>query len=98
MRMILICVNLIENDSHLAPSHLCPALFRLGTGEGVALELSKKVGAHSPIPKFFLKLFQLQQNNTGLLLTSIDWDCVGIAWLTVDELWHPLFFLLFKKK
>jgi hypothetical protein len=62
--------------------------------EGVALEPCKKGGAHSPIPEFFHKLFPVAGKQHRLLAS-----CYGrwtAWWLTVDELWHPLFFLLWR--
>ena len=61
---------------------------------GVGLERIGKGGAHSPIPEISPKLFLLQQNNTAYLLARTVWIC---AWLTVDELWHPLFVSVRKK-
>lgn len=61
---------------------------------GVGLERIGKGGAHSPIPEISLKLFLLRTNNTAYLLARTMWTC---AWLTVDELWHPLFFLCLKE-
>ena len=64
------------------------------SGGGVGLERIGKGGAHSLIPEISPKLFLLHTNNTAYCLARTVW--IG-AWLTVDELWHPLGELLLKK-
>jgi hypothetical protein len=46
-------------------------------GGGVALEMDQKGGAHSPIPKISLKLFQLLKNNIAYLFKDVV-DCVMV--------------------
>jgi hypothetical protein len=63
--------------------------------EGVALPLIGKVGARSPTRNFFTTTFPVSKKQQYYLVDY--WDGIGIDREDVDELWHPLFFLLLKK-
>ena len=65
LQALHVAVN--DNDSHSQQPFTLPLyalhLFGWERVEGVALESSKKGGAHSPIPEISLKLFLLHTNN-----------------------------------